>query len=197
MRRKCRPRGKPIVERGTLPTPADPTPSNQVIYRYRDGRYDVTIPPATPTVIAEYEAAISDSPDDAGLHMHFAFSLLAAGEKESSFFHAREAARLKPDWAWPHSFKANVLGFAGRLDEAVVESREALRLILAPSDRSEYAESCARFSLGKHLLRRGDNEDARNELTRALELQREAESKAQGNRRLLSDIEAAIIKTGS
>src|SRR5437016_380825 len=120
------PRGKLKIERGTPPTSANPNPSNQITKRYVDGTCDITTPPPTSKVISEYDKAIANASDDAGLRMHFAFSLCLGGNWTEAMQQARAAARLRPEWDWPHSFMANHLRETGNVDEAVFENREAL-----------------------------------------------------------------------
>ena len=97
-------KGRPVYTWGTPPTPEDPAPSNVVIKTYADGSYDMRTPPANPKVIAEYEAAIAAAPECAELRMEFAFSLCLAHLWEAAIDHAREAARLRPDWDRPRDF---------------------------------------------------------------------------------------------
>jgi hypothetical protein len=89
---------------GTLPTPADPAPSNMVTKTYRDGTCDHRIPPATEKVISEYKLAIANWPQCAELRMEFAFSLLLAQMREMVIAHATVAAKLRPEWDWPKQF---------------------------------------------------------------------------------------------
>ena len=80
---------------GTLPTPDDPLPSNVVIKTYSDGYYDRRVPPATPKVIAEFDAAIASAPECAALREEFAFSLRLAGMREAALEQEMAAKRIR------------------------------------------------------------------------------------------------------
>jgi len=62
------------IEYGTLPTPSNPYPSNQVIKKYSHQAVVIT-PLPTKAVIAEYEQAINAAPEDAGLRVQYGFAL--------------------------------------------------------------------------------------------------------------------------
>lgn len=76
-------------------------------------------------VVAEYEKAVSLSPNDYRLWMDFGTSLEQAGEFEKAEKALREAVKLAPSYAYPRWFLGNLLLRTDRYDEGFAELRHA------------------------------------------------------------------------
>jgi tetratricopeptide (TPR) repeat protein len=195
-----RPRGRPIkVDQGTLPSPADPYPSNQTRKTYRDGTVVIHTPRPTAAVLAEYTEAVEAAPEDAGLRLHYGLALKHADRADEALAQVREAKRLAPEWDFPHSILAALLLEAGEVQAAIAEEREALRLVLRVREQGQepgQGETLARWGLAKALLQSGESDQARAELEQAVHLQRELLSQGRASQQLLRQLEEALAGCG-
>lgn len=87
-------------------------------------------PLPTDAVLAEYEQAIKDAPEDAGLRVHYAYALKKTGNRVADMEQTKIAVQLMPQWAFAHSILANYLKEQGEYDTAILHYQEALRLLL-------------------------------------------------------------------
>lgn len=76
-------------------------------------------------VIAEYEKAVSLSPNDYRLWMEFGGALEQEGDFEKAERALREAVKLAPSYAYPHWYLGNLLIRTDRYEEGFVELRQA------------------------------------------------------------------------
>jgi len=175
---------KPKIILGAPPTPENPYPSNQITEEHSDGTSVTLMPTATEEVIREYEQAIRDYPEDAGLRLHFAIALQSIGDLPSAIVQATEAIRLRPDWEFAHSILGFALHDTGDLPRAVSHLREALRL-----SNPDQGETTIRWGLSKALRDAGEITNARSEIESAVDLQRNLVSAESGSPQLLRKIE--------
>lgn len=105
--------------------------------------------------LEHYAKALEVNPDQPMTHINLAIALNALGQTNQAQAHFRKAAEV---------VNAHAAGLAtqGRLDEAVAQYREGIRLI--PNNPE------AHCGLGLVLLRLGNAGEAREEFSRALEL---------------------------
>ena len=191
------PEGKPIIRHGTLPTPEDPAPSNQVIEEYPDGRSIIRTGNPDEKILNEYREALSRHPEDAGLHRYYGISLAYAGQKGEAISELRQAARLAPADPSSYQFLGATLADLGRYDEALPELHEALRLIQADETRAGgQGETLVRCGLSTALERLGRHEEAVDQLRQAVELQRGLLAKGRGSKQLLRQLEEAFSNLG-
>ena len=76
-------------------------------------------------VVAEYEKAVSLSPNDYRLWMEFGGALEQAGEFAKAEKALREAVKLAPSYAYPHWYLGNLLIRTDRYAEGFAELRQA------------------------------------------------------------------------
>jgi tetratricopeptide (TPR) repeat protein len=103
------------------------------------------------------------------------------------------AIRLNDSDAFAHTALATCLRELGRLDEAEAEQRASLRITVnqrGPTDQQ--LEAFDRLRLAEILEETGRRAEAREELERAVALQREALSRGAASRQLLGQIERAL-----
>jgi tetratricopeptide (TPR) repeat protein len=93
-------------------------------------------------------------------HTNLGAVLYARGEYEAALAHAREAARLKPDYEVAHYNSANALLALGRFEEAVSAFRRALEL------RPVYPDAHSNLAVALSAL--GRNQEALESLSLAL-----------------------------
>jgi tetratricopeptide (TPR) repeat protein len=184
------PKGEPIVYLGTLPTPEDPFPSNQIIKEYSDETVMIVTPPPTEKEIEEYRKAVAQYPDSAEVRREFAVALRALGRYEEALSQADAAVELKPTCSYAHSVRASILEALGDSDGAFDGHQETLRLILDnPKERGSQGETIARWTLTGRFRERGEISAAREEMERAIELQRDLVRRDCGSERLLKQLE--------
>jgi serine/threonine-protein kinase len=126
-----------------------------------DGKHDYA------GAIAEFREAIRLDPHDAVYHFNLGIALSKQGKPDEAIAEYREAIRLDPDWSSPrdnlgallsrqgalaggHINRGNALKNEGKLDEAIAEYREAIRL--KPDDAQSFCELA-------HALRRAGRMD--------------------------------------
>jgi serine/threonine protein kinase/Tfp pilus assembly protein PilF len=160
-------------------------------------------------------AALRLHPDDFWLN-HNLFLFLRAlppPEREEAYTFAAVEVALRPDSPGAHGNLGNVLHDMGRLDEAIAQHREALRLspndhlghtnlglVLAAKDLLDEAEAehrvairlkptdpLAYHNLGNVLNRKGLHEEAIAEFRRALELSKETSEETPAHKEDFSD----------
>jgi tetratricopeptide (TPR) repeat protein len=76
-------------------------------------------------VVAEYEKAVSLSPNDYRLWMDFGSALEQAGEFDKAEKAMREAVKLAPSYAYPHWYLGNLLLRTDRYAEGFAELQQA------------------------------------------------------------------------
>jgi tetratricopeptide (TPR) repeat protein len=79
-------------------------------------------------LIAHYEEALRDRPDNTNVHINLGVVLHELGRYEDSITHFKEALRYQPDLSGAHNNWANSLKRLGRLREALKHSLEAVRI---------------------------------------------------------------------
>jgi len=179
------------VEYGTLPTPADPTPSNRTVTRYPDGSSFTDTPPPTPTVLTEYGQAIAAAPEDAGLRIHYSLALQRVEDLSAANEQIQEALRLAPDSAFAHRTFACLLQAQGEHAAAVEELRRTLHLDLQKEHiRGLQGEAQLRWHLVTALQKAGQPQEALTELDHALTLLRRLVSERRGSAEFLARLEA-------
>ena len=104
-------------------------------------------PKAVREDLVGYESLIRRTPDDVGLRDDAAVLYLELNEPQAAALHWRAVAALQPGVASTHFNLASALTLAGRIDDAVAELTEAVRL------NPHYTR--ARNNLGRLLLARG------------------------------------------
>ena len=82
-------------------------------------------PDQIPAVIAEYEKAVSLSPNDYRLWMDLGYALEQAGEFDKAEKALREAVKLAPSYAYPRWLLGNLLLRTDRYTQAFAELRRA------------------------------------------------------------------------
>lgn len=185
--------GQPEVREGTPPTPDNPYPSNQVVTEYPDGSVRIETPPPTVQVLDEYEEAIANWPDDAGLRLHYSRTLQQANLPVQARKQAEEAIRLRPDWAFPHNQLAALLSEFGLHDAALCEYRAALQLLLAePGAQGEQGEAISRWCIAGQLQALGRVDEAREELEQAVAIMYGLVATQQRGEQLLEQLEQAL-----
>jgi tetratricopeptide (TPR) repeat protein len=92
-------------------------------------RFDAQQPPKAQ--LAQYQAALVRSPDNAVVRFLVGEAYARLGETELAIGAWRRAAELAPAWATPHIDIARTLAAGGRLKEAFLEAQAAVRA--APS----------------------------------------------------------------
>lgn len=189
-----RPEGKPIIRLGTPPTPEDPAPSNQIIEEYPDGTRIIRgSGKIDDTVLNEYKEALALHPNDAGLRYYYAMSLKFSGDLQGALVELEKAVSLAPE---NHSYQGmlgSLLNEAGRPEEALGRKREALRLLKEshPHGR-EQSEVLSHWGISEALAKLGRAAEARNELQRAVELQRNAVAAGAASEQLLRQLEGLL-----
>ena len=184
-------------EQGSRPTPASPQPSNSVYKYYADGTVVIHTGGPTPAILAEYEQAINDAPEDAGLRFYYSSALRKSGRSDKALFQMREAVRIAPDWHMAHSGLAALLLSSGDSSEAIEECGEAIRLVQSldePGFKGGQNMVLARWSLASALHQAGNIKEARKELVQAIGLQRDLISKYNVGERLLDQLESALVE---
>ena len=76
-------------------------------------------------VVAEYEKAVSLSPNDYRFWMDFGEALEQAGDFEKAEKALREAVKLAPSYAYPHWYLGNLLIRTDRYEEGLAELQQA------------------------------------------------------------------------
>jgi tetratricopeptide (TPR) repeat protein len=101
--------------------PSDPVP------HWRLGNLaQKELPPDQISVaVAEYEKAVSLSPNDYRLWMEFGGALEQAGDFDKAEKALREAVKLAPSYAYPHWYMGNLLLRTDRYDEGFAELQRA------------------------------------------------------------------------
>ncbi len=133
--------------------------------------------------IAQYEKALTMSPDNWGLHYNLANALAKIGKLDDAIAHYQHSLRFMPDDPDLHNNMALVLVRMGKTDEALHHYDEALRIDpahrmardnrqLALERRYEHSSPDtqeSRFDEGVVLARQGKNADAIRVFTEVLE----------------------------
>jgi len=82
-----------------------------------------------PEALGHYEASLKISPETAWVHLALALQLSSiAGREGDAAFHAREALRIRPDFAEAYNCLGIIDAQAGRLDSAREDWERALQL---------------------------------------------------------------------
>jgi len=150
--------------------------------------------------ITLYEHALSTAQPSAIIHNNLAGALLDARQYEQASHHCREATRLKPRFAAPHSIHGRVLIAQRQFDEAIERFRQLLQIdpdypeahnnlgvALEGLGRVAEAEqqyrkelttnsdhAVARFNLGNILLAQGHYADAISQFRKSLRIEPES-----------------------
>lgn len=191
------PRGKPVIRQGTLPTPEDPTPSNQIIEEYPDGHAVIKTGNPDEKILREYREALAQHPDHSGLHLYYGMSLGYSGQTDEAIRELRVAASLAPAEPSSHMFLGTKLTELGRYEEAIPELNEALRLLQSNvTEARRQGEAIARWSLSTALEKSGRHEEAVGQLQQAVEVQRRALDEGRGSDQLLGQLEEALAALG-
>lgn len=178
------------VERGTLPTPEDPYPSNQTVEWFADGTCMITQPEPTPRVLREYRNAIEEHPESPELHMHYGIALLASRDYDQAMREFQRAIEIDPESDFAHGQLAHLYEKTGDIENEIKEHREALRLMLiAKGEAVDQGEAIYRWCLAGALRRSGQAAEARDELNKAVAVEREAVKQGVGSEQLLGQLE--------
>ena len=189
------PKGTPMIRQGTAPTPENPYPSNQIVKEYPNGMIVMTVGRPTEKVLTEYQQAIADAPDDAGLHVHYGLALKGANRRQEAIEQMETAIRLRPDWYFPHTLLAGLLDEAGDYVAALSEKQTALDLALHSKEASDaQSETVLRWGLAESLRKVGRVEEARAQLEQAMTSQRSLVDMHRGSSQLLGQIEASYVE---
>src|SRR5262249_41773108 len=129
-------------------------------------------------------------PDDARLHLEFARALHYVDRHDEALDQAREAVRLKPDWAHSRAQFGFLLRETGDLSAAIGELREALRLEQQEDgDAAGQGQAILRWGLSTALRQNGQFTEAQKEIVMAVALQKELVDRQRGSRQLLGQLE--------
>lgn len=157
--------------------PGLPLPSNTIKLDYGDSVVFIN-PHPTRGVLRHYEKAIRANPSDPELRLHYGHALSQARKHTEAIEQFREAIRLKPEDEGAHCSLGIQLKEIGDLDDAIAEFHEALRLI---SDENpvcaKQSEAMNRWCLSGALREKGQKEEARKELLKAIDLARRGPSR--------------------
>jgi tetratricopeptide (TPR) repeat protein len=183
-----------MIEPGSLPTPDNPNPSNQIVQHYVE-QVVITTPPPDEKVLAEYRQAIADYPKDAGLRLNYAHVLRSAGDLSSALEQIRAAVSIAPESENLRAEFASLLSAQVDHEQAVAEFRESLRLTLATKlSGHEASEALTRWGLAEVLQSIGRSAEARAELPKTVEIEQVLVSKGFGSRQFLGQLSRALRK---
>jgi tetratricopeptide (TPR) repeat protein len=191
-------KGRPKVKRGSPPTPANPYPSNQIVKEYANGISVISTPRPNKKVLAEYEQALTNTPDDAGLHLHYGIALKYASRRKEAQEQMEVAIGLRPEWDFPHSQLAGLLEEAGDYQAALSEMQIALELHLqSEGQQTEQGEAILRWGLAQALQKVGRVTEAHEQVQQAVTLQQSVVNQHRGSLQLLQQIEEARAEVAS
>lgn len=184
---------EPRVIAGTPPTPVDPSPSNQIVVEYPDGSCTITTSATTPEVLREYEEVLTIHPRDAGLRWNYGLALADAGATEPAIRELRQAVEIEPGATSIRGLLAAFLRESGALEDAITEYQAALALFEGRAEnKADQGEAILRWGLANALLEKGDSAQAKEQLTTAVTIQREAVKQHEGSPQLLGQLERLL-----
>jgi tetratricopeptide (TPR) repeat protein len=126
---------------------------------------------STPQIVAEFQQEVALNPKDFFGNYFLGYLASAAKDYDASDKYLAIAASAKPDWPEPYLYMG--LNAYGRGTDAQAEPllRKAIALTGTDEARNDYQVRRAYFTLGRILIRKGQNDEGTRDVERSREME--------------------------